>query len=76
MKWNSCGSEKAKIRYILRSYGKNEEFFIIENIPLISCPDCGESYFTAETMRKIEVIKQKRNSIAITRNIPVAKFAS
>jgi len=72
MKFHFCGSKKAKIRYISRSYGKNEECFIIENIPLISCPDCGESYFTAETMRKIEAIKQQRNSIAITRNIPVA----
>ncbi|WP_330204792.1 type II toxin-antitoxin system MqsA family antitoxin [Cyanobacterium sp. Dongsha4] len=76
MKCDLCGSEKAKIRYISRSYGNNEEIFIIENIPLISCPDCGESYFTAETMRKIEAIKQLRNSSTITRNIPVAKFAS
>ncbi|WP_017292500.1 type II toxin-antitoxin system MqsA family antitoxin [Geminocystis herdmanii] len=76
MKCDFCGSEKAKIRYISRSYGNDEELFIVENIPLISCPDCGESYFTAETMRKIEAIKQQKNSIAITRNIPVAKFAS
>lgn len=76
MKCDFCGSEKAKIRYISRSYGSDDELFIIENIPLINCPDCGESYFTAETMRKIETIKQQKKSIAITRNIPVAKFAS
>ena len=71
-----CGSEKAKIRHISRSYGKNEELFIIENIPLISCPECGESYFTAQTIRKIEAIKQQRKSIAITRPIPVTSFAN
>jgi YgiT-type zinc finger domain-containing protein len=76
MKCDLCGSEKAKIRYISRSYGNNEELFIIENIPLISCPDCGESYFTAETMKKIQAIKQEKKSITVTRSIPVARFAS
>lgn len=76
MKCDLCGSEKAKIRYISRSYGKNEELFIIENIPLISCPECGESYFTAQTLRKIEGIKQQKKAITVTRLIPVARFAS
>jgi YgiT-type zinc finger domain-containing protein len=76
MKCNLCDSKKAKIRYISRSYGNDEELFVIENIPLISCPDCGESYFTAETMRKIEAIKQQKTSISVAKNILVAKFAS
>lgn len=70
-----CNSEKAKIRYISRSYGKSEELFVIENIPLVSCPQCGESYFTALTLHQIESIKQQKNSLAITRLIPVASFA-
>ena len=70
-----CGSEKAKIRYISRSYGNSEEFFVIENIPLISCSECDESYFTAQTLHQIETIKQHKNSLAITRPIPVASFA-
>lgn len=76
MKCDFCDSKKAKIRYISRSYGNDEELFVIENIPLISCPDCGESYFTAETMRKIEAIKQQKTSISVAKNILVAKFAS
>ncbi|WP_017294073.1 type II toxin-antitoxin system MqsA family antitoxin [Geminocystis herdmanii] len=76
MKCDLCDSKKAKIRYISRSYGNDEELFVIENIPLISCPDCGESYFTAETMKKIEAIKQQKTSISVAKNILVAKFAS
>ncbi len=69
-----CGSEGAKIRYISRSYGKNDNLFLIENIPLVSCPECGESYFTAQTLHQIETIKKQKNSLATTRFIPVATF--
>ena len=60
-----CGSQKAKILYISRSYGSNEDLFVIENIPLISCPECGESYFTAQTLHQIETIKKHKNSLAV-----------
>ncbi len=76
MKCDLCGSDQAKIRYISRSYGNNEELFIIENIPLISCPECGESYFTAQTLHQIETIKQRKKSVSVIRSIPVATFVS
>jgi hypothetical protein len=49
---------------------------VIENIPLWSCPRCGESYFTAQTMHDIERIKVLRKSLAITKNVSVAEFES
>lgn len=70
-----CDSQNAKIRYISRSYGKKEELFIIEDIPLIVCPECGESYFTAQTLHQIETIKQQKKSLAISRLVSVASFA-
>ena len=48
---------------------------MIENVPVISCPDCGESYLTAETLHTIERIKQERRHLAVTRPVPVASFA-
>jgi hypothetical protein len=27
---------------------------VIENVPVTSCPNCGESYLTAETLHEIE----------------------
>jgi YgiT-type zinc finger domain-containing protein len=71
----NCGNEDARIRYVSRSYGKGEDLLVIENIPLISCPHCGESYFTAETLHTIERIKQQRRQVAITREVAVAEFA-
>lgn len=71
---DNCGKEGARIRYITRSYGKGDKLLVIENVPVITCPQCGESYMTAETLREIERIKQHRTSLTKTRSIPVAVF--
>lgn len=72
---DNCGKEGAKIRYVPRSYGKGENLLVIENVPVISCPHCGESYLTAETLHEIERIKLHRQSFAEPRSVPVAIFA-
>ncbi|MCU0548949.1 MAG: type II toxin-antitoxin system MqsA family antitoxin [Leptolyngbya sp. Prado105] len=53
-----CGQGNARIRHISRSYGKGETLLVIKNVPVISCPDCGESYLTAETLHQIDRIKR------------------
>ncbi len=70
-----CGEKGAKIRYVSRSYGQKEHLLVIENVPVISCPHCGESYLTAETLHEIERIKLHRQSFAEPRPVPVAIFA-
>ncbi|MEM7801776.1 MAG: type II toxin-antitoxin system MqsA family antitoxin [Chloroflexota bacterium] len=58
-----CGKEGIKIRYVSRSYGKGDNLQVIENVPVISCPHCGESYFVAETLHEIERIKQRSSDV-------------
>lgn len=70
-----CGKEGAKIRYVSRSYGKGDDLLVIENVPVVSCPHCGESYLTANTLHEIERIKLHRQSFAEPRSVPVAVFA-
>ncbi|MCA9950754.1 MAG: type II toxin-antitoxin system MqsA family antitoxin [Anaerolineales bacterium] len=70
-----CGKEGTKIRYVPRSYGKGENLLVIEDVPIISCSHCGESYLTAETLHEIERIKLHRLSFAKSRPVPVAVFA-
>jgi YgiT-type zinc finger domain-containing protein len=69
-----CGKPGAKIRRVTRSYGKGDSLLVIENIPVVSCPNCGESYLTADTLHEIERIKMHRKSWAKERNVPVAAF--
>jgi len=70
-----CGRSGAQIRYMTRSYGKGARLLVIENVPVLVCPHCGESYLTAETLHEIERIKLHRRSLAKPRNVPVASFA-
>ena len=74
MKRDICGESGSKIRYVTRSYGKGDDLLVIENVPVISCRYCGESYLTAETLHEIERIKLHRKSWAKERKVAVAAF--
>jgi len=69
-----CGKKGARMHRVSRSYGKGDDLFVIENVPLISCPNCGESYLTAETLQEIERIKLHRRIWRKMRNVAVAVF--
>lgn len=70
-----CGRTGARIRRMSQSYGKGTSLFVIEDVPIVNCPHCGESYMTAGTLHEIERIKPHRKSLAVERNVPVAVFA-
>lgn len=72
---DKCGKEDAKIRRVSKSYGKGESLFVIENVPMISCPHCREMRFSPETAQEIERMRANRQSVAVTRAVPVAVFA-
>ena len=69
-----CGKKGAEVRYVTRSYGKGANLLIIENVPAVVCPNCGESYLTAETLHEIERIKLHRKNLAKARSVSVAEF--
>lgn len=69
-----CGKKGAEVRYMTRSYGKGANLLIIENVPVVVCPNCGESYLTAETLHEIERIKLHRKNLAKLKSVAVAEF--
>jgi YgiT-type zinc finger domain-containing protein len=70
-----CGQPGARVRHVPRGYGKGEDLLVIEDVPVVSCPNCGESYLTAETLHELERIKLHRQSFAQERPVSVAVFA-
>lgn len=76
MKRDICGKEGAQIRRVSRSYGKGANLFAIENVPIVSCPHCGESCLTAETLHEIERIRVHRRALSHERCIAVAEFVA
>jgi len=69
-----CGKDGARTRRVARSYGAGQDLLIIENVPVVSCPHCAESYLTAETLHEIERIKHDRDSSAVQRPVAVVEF--
>ena len=59
-----CGKDGARIRHVARHYDKGEDLFVIENVPVVVCPNCGESYLTAETLHEVERLKLDRKTLA------------
>jgi YgiT-type zinc finger domain-containing protein len=70
-----CGFMEARIRRVSRSYGEGEDLFVVEGVPVVSCPECGESYMTAETLHEIERLKVHRHDLAEDREVEVVRFA-
>ena len=70
-----CGKKGAHIKCINRNYGKRDDLLIIENIPVVTCPHCGETYLTAETLHELERIRLHRRAIAKKRRVSVAAFS-
>ena len=74
-KCDICGKDTARTRHVTRSYGTGANILVIENVPVISCSSCGQSYLDAETLHKIERIKSNRKKMAVRRPLAVAEYA-
>ena len=71
-----CGQKGARHRKVAKTYGKGKNLLLIQDVPVVSCPSCGESYLTADTLHEIERIKLHRKSFAVERPVEVANFAA
>jgi YgiT-type zinc finger domain-containing protein len=70
-----CGREGARIHRVARTYGKGRDMLVIENIPIVICRHCGESYLTADILHVIERLKLHRKSLAVERAVEVISYA-
>jgi len=68
------GKQGARVRRITRTFGSDRSAFLIEGVPLVRCPNCGESYFTADTLKEIERIRKRWRKVTVAKRVPVAKF--
>ena len=71
-----CGKAGATLRRLARSYGSGANLLVIEDVPVVSCPHCGESYLTADTLHELDRLKAHRRSLASNRRVSVLAFAS
>ncbi len=69
-----CGRQAARVRRVPRSYGRGKDLLVIQDVPVISCTHCGESYLTAVTLHAMERIKRERRVRARKQEVAVVEF--
>jgi len=74
MNCDICGKKAARLRRSTQVYGRGRSSYLIENVPVVSCRACGESYLTASTLKEIDRIRQRWRKLTVKRLVPVAKF--
>ena len=51
---NFCGNKNFSEKLIKYIYKHNDKYLIVNNVPCEECDFCGEQYFKADTLKKIE----------------------
>jgi len=74
MRCDNCGSESARVLRVTRTSGSGDDLLVIENVPAVSCPACGESYLTAATLHELENLKSHAGDLARSRRVGVVSF--
>lgn len=74
MKCELCGIQAAAIKKTTKSFGRGDNLVVIENIPIVHCSSCHESYLSADTAREIDRIRKNRRSLGKAKRVLVASF--
>jgi YgiT-type zinc finger domain-containing protein len=69
-----CGKKTASIKKVTKSFGRGPSLVVIEDIPVLSCSSCHESYITSRTAREIDRIRKNRVAVGKAKRILVASF--
>ena len=69
-----CSKKTVSIKKVTKSFGRGHSLVVIEDIPVLSCSSCHESYITADTAREIDRIRKNRVAVGKAKRILVASF--
>lgn len=59
MQCDFCGSSNTKTIARAKLYQQAKDWLIIDEVPIVKCKDCNQKFLTAETLKRIDTIKQK-----------------
>ena len=52
--YSFCGNKNFREKNVQYIYKHNDQFLVVNNVPCEECEYCGEQYFKAEVLKKIE----------------------
>ncbi len=69
----NCGQPTAYISRSARAFGSGDDLLVIENMPIISCRECGAEFLSALTSHQIDHLRANFAKLP-SRSIRVATF--
>ena len=76
---NFCGNKNFREKHVQYVYRHDGQFLVVNNVPCEECEYCGEQYFKAEVLSKIEAdfmdVYSLRRKAASQVVVPVEQFA-
>lgn len=69
-----CGVKAAHLVNRPQVLGRGTQMMLVDNVPVIACRNCGESYMTSATMHQLDSIRLKQKEKLAERKIAVAEF--
>ena len=69
-----CGVKSARTVKRPQVLGRGARMVLVDNVPVIACKNCGESYMTSATMHKLDEIRAKQKEKSTKREIAVDEF--
>lgn len=70
-----CNQKSAIVAHIDKVFGKGEKKVLIENIPVVHCSNCRESFLTDVTMRQLDEIRLNSKTLSTPATLGIAKIA-
>lgn len=76
MKYDNCEYCDGKVieKRVKVNYWHRGKLMVIENVPTGVCINCGERYYDASIVKRMEKIAKERNRIIKTITTPVAEY--
>ena len=75
-----CGNKNFVEKQVQYIYKHNDRFLVVNNVPCEECEFCGEQYFKAEVLKKIEQefneVYSAGKKVGKEIQVPVEEFAT
>ncbi|MGH9831580.1 MAG: YgiT-type zinc finger protein [Blastocatellia bacterium] len=70
-----CGTKKARPVLLNHVFGAGANMIVVENVLTMVCDNCGQSYFTGDTLEKLDEVLAAPQDYAVQTAINVADLS-
>lgn len=70
-----CTKPAAYPALLNHTFGHGEKLVVVENVATMVCSNCGQSYFTGNTLEKLDVILATPENYSHKQLVQVANFS-